>query len=471
MVLLLCALLPMALGGALLTMKKADESRARFAAVLGAFAVCSLAVYAAFTPGAHRFSLGGFLLLIDGPGRGLFSLTAALYPFAALFAADFIRKGSRGFFALFSCALGALLWMGSAGNLLTLWTGYALLALCCVPLLLFDGGENGKKAAWWGGVSLGLGLALSLTAVILLTGRGWNGFSPGGYAVSGDAGDETVALLLGVLGFGALFGLLPLTAWTARATLSLPPVSALIHSLCGSAGVIAAARLFYCLVPSEQMASWLPKSVLLLAVATAVFGEIRMLLTPDVEMRMAYSSVSNYAFMLMGVSLMSGEGLSAAMGHMATHAAAKMILFICTGIILAETGRVTAREMRGLGRHLKWTFACFTVAGLSLMGMPPLPGFVSKYALITASLAHGELWQRVSAFVMAASTVFTATDIFIVVFPAYCADADLKAGETLRDCGAAAKWALALLCLLLLGMIFVMGPMTRDFAGIGGSVL
>lgn len=467
MVLLLCALLPMALGGALLTMRRTAGKRIRSLAVPGAFAVCALAVYAAFTPGAHRFALGGLLLELDAPGRGLFALTAVIYPFAMLFSTDCLKEGGRRFFAPFSCALGALLWMGSAGNLVTMWAGYVLLALFCVPLLSAGGGADGRKAALWGGVSLGMGAALSLIAVICLVRGGWNVFESGGYAGK-SAGNESVFLLLGVLGFGALFGLLPLTVWTAKATMAPAPVSALIHGLCGSAGVIAAARLLYDLVPAAQLAPWLPQAVLLLAAASAVFGEVRMLLNSNVEMRMAFSSVSNYAFMLMGLSLMTGAGFSAAMEHMATHAAAKTILFICTGIILAETGRASAREMRGLGKYLKWTFFCFTLAGLSLMGLPPLPGFVSKYALITASFAHGDLWQRAGAFVMAASTVFTAMDIFIVVFPAYCADADLKDGKTFRDCGPAAKWALAALCLLLVGMIFVMGPMLRDFAGIGG---
>lgn len=470
MMLLLCVLLPAVLGGVLLGMKRAGDGPLKAVAVAGAAIACALSLIAAFLPGEQAFALGVFQLKMDGPARALFALCGVLFPFAMLFAVDFMKRHERrrAFLALYACALGAVLLMGCAGSLIALWAGYAWLAAACVPLLGFSGGADGKKALRWGGVSLGIGLILSLAAVIGFLAGGRYAFAPGGYE-SAAAGNETLYVLLGILGFGALFGLLPLTGWTGKSTLAPAPASALLHALCGSAGVIAAARVLSFLAPGAALAAWLPTVLLLLGMGTACWGEIRMLRTPDVEMRMACSSVSNYAFMLMALCLMNGAGLAAALSHMVTHAAAKMILFICTGIILEETGRITAKDMHGLGRHLPWTFTCFTVAGLSLMGMPPLPGFVSKYALITAAFSSGDMWQRAGAFVMAISTVFTAADIFVVVFPAFCAEPELKNGEQLRDCGAAAKWALALLCLALTAMIFAMSAMTRDFAGMGGG--
>ena len=253
-------------------------------------------------------------------------------------------------------------------------------------------------------------------------------------------------------------------------TLSPAPVSALLHALAGSAGVFALIRiLFYTVSPLDLQGTWLQMALLAVSVVTAVYSEIRMLRARDVEMRRAWSSVGNYSFMLLGLALLNAEGLTAAMSHLLSHGLTKMALFFCTGIILERTGRTMAREMYGLGKILPWTFAVFTLAGLSLMGVPPLPGFVSKYALITAAFLQGGTWQHIGAFVMAASTVFTAADILIVVFPAFCMSPSLREGETLRDCGSRAKWALGILCAILVAVSVLAGPIMNELMKIGGG--
>lgn len=476
MLLLLCVLLPILLGAALPLLPGKGPKASALWSLTGVCLTAALLLAAVFSGRDERFALFAgaapfcFALRLDGAARLYLALTAVLWPPAVLFALEMMRTAPRrdAFFAWYTAAMGAAVLTGCAGNLLTLLLAFLLTVLAGWPLVRHMRDGDSLKASRSYAVCAAAGGLLALVCAAGFSAFGLGDFDPAGSG--GQIGRVPLAifLLAGFLGFGMLAGILPFSGWMAKATLAPAPVSALLHTMSANAGIIAVMRLLYGVAsPAALAGGWLQNALLIAAIATAAYGEIRMLRTPDVEMRIAWSSVGNFSFMLIALSLFSGEGLTAALSHMLSHSLAKAALFFCTGIILMKTRRVTVREMHGIGRHLPWTFAVFTVAGLSLMGMPPLPGFVSKSALITASFSQGGWWQHTGAVVMAVSTVLTAMDIFIVVFPAFCMHPTLEDGEELRDCGAAAKTALAVLCALMAAASLLAGPLTRDLQAIG----
>ena len=477
MLLLICVLLPLAAGCVLRLVPRPGKRLLRGGAAAVSCLTALLMLYAAlWGPEAEwafprEMGAVGLLLRLDRAGKGFWLLTAAVCMPIVLFSMEFMEKDRRDhvFFARLLAAFGALALAGCAGNLLTLTLSVLLLAVLFLLLAGHTRDRDGFRAGTRCARCLLPGALLALISAVGLALRGLGAFQWGGPAGAAE-GATVVFALLGFVGFGALTGLLPLTGWMADVTLAPAPVSALLHALGGGAGVLAVMRLLYCALPAGTLAGWPRTALMILCAATALYGEVRMLRTADVEMRLAWSTVSNLSFALIGLSLLTGAGLAAGLAHAAYHALAKIPLFFCTGIILLRTGRITVREMHGLGKHLPWAFGAFTLAGMSLMGMPPLVGFVSKYALITAAFSQGGTLEIFSAVIMAVSTVFTAADIFTVVFPAFCGQPSLKEGKTLWDCGALARTALILLCALLLAASFLAGPAARALTALGGGI-
>jgi len=202
---------------------------------------------------------------------------------------------------------------------------------------------------------------------------------------------------------------------------------------------------------------------------TVLYGAAMAVREKHVKRRLAWSTVSNLSYMLFGLALLTPRGMAAGLSHMVFHGLMKIILFFCAGAVMVQTGRTRVREMHGLGGKMPWTFLAFTLAGVSLLGVPPLPGFVGKYALITAALEAGGTLPLTGAVAILAAAVLTAVYIFTVVYPAFFMAYHPYPGEKApRDPGTPMKLSLALLCLtLLLASVFAGRVMDflNDLAG------
>ena len=186
--------------------------------------------------------------------------------------------------------------------------------------------------------------------------------------------------------------------------------------------------------------------------------------------RLAWSTVSNLSYMLLGLSLLSEGGMQAGLAHMIFHSLAKIILFFCAGAVLTQTGRTQVRQMHGLGRKMPLTFAAFTIAGLSLVGVPPLPGFISKYALVTAAFEAGDALSIVGAVALMMATVLTVIYVMTIVFPAYFVQFHPAEGEELpRDPGVCMKTSLVILTALLIAAAVFADPIMRLLQTVAGG--
>ena len=446
-------------------------------------------------------------LRLDGAGKIYIGLAALLWPLATLYAVEYMRHEERegNFYTWFLLAYGAAIFLAAAENLFTLYIFYELLTMCTVPLVWHKRDEESTKAALTYMLYLIGGAALGFAAVVLLP---WAGGEDGrfflygnlpmlslqmGYSMGGTMGNPAYFFvdqkmqwiaLLGFVGFGVKAAVLPLCRWLPKASVAPTPVTALLHAVAVvNAGVFAVLRvLYYELPPSQIRGHWAQTVMLILSAGTLLYAAVMAVREQHVKRRLAWSTVSNLSYMLLGLSLTSKSGLQAGLAHMIFHSLAKIILFFCAGAVLTQTGRTQVRQMHGLGRKMPLTFAAFTVAGLSLVGVPPFPGFLSKYALVTAAfesssqvqlVGESGVWPIVGAVALMAATVLTVIYVMTIVFPAYFLPYHPEEGEALpRDPGARMKTSLIILtALLIAAAVFADWIMTllQTLAG-GGAI-
>ena len=168
--------------------------------------------------------------------------------------------------------------------------------------------------------------------------------------------------------------------------------------------------------------TWAQTVAAVFAAITVVYASCRALRSPHLKRRLAYSTVANLSYILLGATMMTPAGLIAAVLHMLFHAVNKITLFFCAGAVFYRTGKEYVYEIAGFGRKIMpVTMFCFTVTGLGLMGIPPLTGFISKWRLGTAAADTGLPigYLAAGALVLAAllAALYIITVVFLVYFP------------------------------------------------------
>ncbi len=489
MLLLICGLLPVVLGGLLPFLRIKSRTVRMVYAVLSSCAVSAFLLYLIFAETGEkaleliRFSDAfRFSLRLDGAGKVYLTAAAVLWPLAVLYAVEYMRHEERegNFFAWFIITYGAAILLGCADNLFTLYIGYEFLTLCTVPLVWHKRDEESTRAALIYMLYLIGGAALGFVAVLLVPRAcGFDGaFRLGGtlsMAVRSyvDPLYQWIALF-GFLGFGVKAAVLPLCRWLPTASVAPTPVTALLHAVAVvNAGVFAVLRVLYYEVPASCIQGAWPQTVMLsLCAATIVFAAVMAVREQHVKRRLAWSTVSNLSYMLLGLSLLTEQGMAAGLAHLVFHSLTKIILFFCAGAVLTQTGRTQVREMHGLGKKMPVVFLSFLLAGVSLLGVPPLPGFVSKYALVTAAFAQGSPLAICGVVAILLAAVLTVIYVFTIAYPAFFMKPRLSAGETEpRDPGPCMKTVFAVLAALLVCAGIFAGSVMQYLTNLAGGVI
>jgi multicomponent Na+:H+ antiporter subunit D len=156
--------------------------------------------------------------------------------------------------------------------------------------------------------------------------------------------------------------------------------------------------------------------LMLLAVAAILVASLVAIFQDNVKRMLAYSSVAQIGYIILGISLATTAGISAGMLHLFNHAMIKGALFMTMGCIFLRLGSVELRDMQGLARQMPWTMAAFVAGGLSLVGLPLTSGFISKWYLVNAALADG-YWPL--AVLILVSSLLALIYIWRVVEAAY----------------------------------------------------
>lgn len=423
--------------GAVLVMLTGRRPNLREACSFAASAVTfgTIASLAPAVLAGKRFALHLFTLL---PGVSLtlradsfsmvFALVASfLWIVTVLYSIGYMRglgeHAQTRFSACFALALFGAVGCAFADNLFTLYLFYEIVSITTYPLVAHhqdrEGYEGGRKyLVYLTGTAKGLVLpAVILTYVMCGTLDFSDNIRTGIFP--GDASRLMVTITYAclILGF-AKNGVMPFHNWLPSAMVAPTPVSALLHAVAVvKVGVFSTTRVMLYLFGVDNMAAFN------LGVPTAWFVSFTILaaslvaLSKDnLKARLAYSTVSQLSYIILGVALLTPAGIEGGIIHIVNHALAKITLFFCAGAIFVATNKKDISEMKGLGRTMPLTFAAFAVASLSMIGVPPVGGFISKwYLLVGAMDAH----QIGIAAVLLVSTILNAAYFAPVVYQAY----------------------------------------------------
>lgn len=379
---------------------------------------------------------------VDPLGITFALLASGLWIVTAFYAggyarADDLRHRPR-FFAAFAASVGAAMGIAFAGDLLTFFLFYETLTLATYPLVVHKETERafaaGRRYLFF---ALGSGLSL-LTAIAwtwFLTGT--LAFAPGGFlAGAGSPAVLTALFVLFVLGVSVKSAVMPLHSWLPAAMVAPTPVSALLHAVAVvKGGVFGVMRVLgFVFGPAALGALTAPRVFAALAAVTIVVGSLMALRQENLKRRLAYSTVVHLSYIVLGAALVAPSGLIGSTMHMVNHGLAKITLFFCAGAIYVTTRLENVGDLRGLGHRMPWTFAAFTAASLSLVGVPGLAGFVSKLFLARGAVEAGDL---AALAIMLGASLFTAAYLLPIVqiafFPGPVAEGEPERHPGVRE--------------------------------------
>ncbi len=390
------------------------------------------------------------------------ALASGLWIINSIYSIGYMRgnkeKNQTRFYTCFALSLAATMGVAFAGNLFTLFLFYELLTLSTYPLVAHKGdAATVRSARVYLGVLLGTSIGLFLPAIIwTYSVAGTGDFSPGGI-LAGKLNDPEIGLLLGLFVFGiAKAAVMPMHRWLPAAMVAPTPVSALLHAVAVvKAGVFAITKIIVYVFGVDFLFSS-PSSGWLLYVAafTIVMASLIALRQTNIKRLLAYSTIAQLSYVVMAAAILKPLAEVGAAVHIVAHAFGKITLFFAAGAIYVASKKTEIYQLRGIGRRMPWTMTAFTIGALSMIGVPPTAGFVSKWFILAGAFEANNL---VAIFTIIASTVLNAAYFLPILYLAWFENEDSEAIEH-GEAPVAAVLALCLTALLTLAFFLFNGP-------------
>ena len=321
--------------------------------------------------------------------------------------------------------MSVLMGLAFAGNLFTLFVFYEMLTLTTYPLVAHKGTAEALRSA-----RTYLGILVVTSVCFLLAGiiatyayTGDLSFKPGGVFTKALASGAMSAPVLGTLFLLYMYGigkaaLMPMHRWLPAAMVAPTPVSALLHAVAVvKAGVFTVLKVIvYTFGPltliKYNQGSWL----IYMAGATILIASFIALFQDNLKRRLAYSTVSQLSYVIIAAALLSPISIMAAALHIAAHAFGKITLFFAAGSIYTAAHKTEVSQLDGIGRRMPFTMAAFTIGALSMIGLPPTAGFISKWYLLTAAW---ETDYHLVVGIVILSTLLNAAYFLPIVYRAF----------------------------------------------------
>ena len=328
----------------------------------------------------------------------LFALIASsLWIVTTVYAIGYMRGHGESdqtrFFAFFAIAISATMGVALSANLITLFLFYELLTLSTYPLVTHAGTAEARRGGRvYLGILIGTSMAFLLPAIIAtwyFTGSVT--FEAGGI-LAGKISPLTTGILFALFAFGiGKAALMPFHRWLPAAMVAPTPVSALLHAVAVvKAGVFSILKIVIYVFGIDLLAQNGVRDLMLWVVAITILGASIIAMNQDnLKRRLAYSTVSQLSYVVLGAVLASAAGVAGAAIHIATHAVGKITLFFCAGAILVAAHKTRVSELDGLGRQMPITMGAFLIASISIAGLPPLAGMWGKWYLAIGALDSG----------------------------------------------------------------------------------
>ena len=372
----------------------------------------------AFLPGIP-FALGA-----DANSVLFVTLSSVLWFCTTLYAVGYLEDSPHRsrFFGFFSLCVTATTGIALSANLVTFLTFYELLTVTTYPLIV----HRGTPEALRGGkiyltYTLVGGAILLLAVVWLHSLAGPVVFKERGILQSLAAshrGELQIVFLLFMLGLGVKAAIVPLHGWLPKAMVAPAPVRALLHAVAVvKAGAFGIVRIVYDVYGAQTAASLgVLQPLAIAAGVTIVYGSVRALFQDELKKRLAYSTVSQVAYVVLGVAIVGPVATIGGLAHLVHQGLMKITLFFCAGNYAETLGTHRVSEMNGVGRRMPWTTAAFTVAALGMIGVPFLAGAVTKQYLKLGAEQAGDEWV---VWVLTASSVLNAAYFLPILWRAW----------------------------------------------------
>ena len=346
-------------------------------------------------------------LHIEPLGYVFACLASFLWIVTTVYAIGYMRahheQNQTRFYFWFALAIAATMGIAFSGDMLTLFVFYEILTLATWPLVTHSQTREARRS---GRIYLGVLLSTSMGLLLLSTSLIWwlNGtleFQPGGVF------DDTVAAsVLAIIYALFVFGvgkaaLMPFHNWLPAAMVAPTPVSALLHAVAVvKAGVFTIIKgTFYLFGLDNLSASGANEYLLPVAAITIILASLIAMQQDNLKARLAYSTVSQLSYVVLGALLANVIGVIAAAMHLVMHAFAKITLFFCAGAIMVASHKTEISDMRGLGRRMPYTMGAFVIGALGIIGLPPLGAIWSKWYL-TLGVIGNEYWSILGVIVV-----------------------------------------------------------------------
>jgi multicomponent Na+:H+ antiporter subunit D len=335
------------------------------------------------------------------------------------------EKHQTRFYVCFALSIASVMGIAFASNMFTLFVFYEALSLVTFPLVTHKGTPEAITAGrTYLGILMGTSVCLMLPAMIATyVYTGTLEFTPGGVFTQPLRENVLTPGLFGLIFALYMFGvskaaLMPAHRWLPAAMVAPTPVSALLHAVAVvKAGVFAVVKIAVYIIGIDQLrlydqGGWL----LYVAGLSIVIASFIALFQDNLKARLAYSTISQLSYVTLGVALLSAISIRAAAIHIAAHAFGKITLFFAAGSIYTASHKTKVSELDGIGRRMPWTMAAFTIGTVSMIGLPPAAGFISKWYLMQGA------WTAESKFtvlVLCISTLLNAAYFLPIVYRAF----------------------------------------------------
>jgi len=335
----------------------------------------------------------GVSVRVDIVSFSLALISSFVWMLVAIYSIDYMshEHGQDRYYPVFIFTLGSCLGIFLAGDFFTLFIFFELMSLISYVLIIHEETEEALRAGYkYLILTIIGGLALFFAIILTFELSGSVSLSEGNL-VTETGTLALLAFLSYLIGFGMKAGVFPLHVWLPDAHPVAPsPASALLSGIMLKTGAYGLLRVLFHVynIPLIKEAHW---DVVLgvIAIITILLGSAVAITQDDLKRRLAYSSIGQMGYVIMGMALLNEKALTGDVFHIFSHALMKSTLFLAAGAIIWKTGLRNINDLNGIGRKMPVTMGAFTIAALAMIGIPPLNGFLSKWTLSLGALDAG----------------------------------------------------------------------------------
>jgi multicomponent Na+:H+ antiporter subunit D len=390
------------------------------------------------------------------------ALASGLWIINSVYSIGYMRgnkeRNQTRFYVMFAVSLAATMGVAFAGNLITLFLFYEVLTLSTYPLVAHKGDENTVRSARvYLGILLTTSIGLFLPAIIWTYAvAGGGDFVPGGF-LSEHMEGPAVGLLLGLFVFGVgKAAVMPVHRWLPAAMVAPTPVSALLHAVAVvKAGVFTITKIIVYVFGVEFLFSEPSSGWLLYAAAfTIIAASVVALRQQNLKRLLAYSTIAQLSYVVMAAAILKPLAEIGAAIHMVAHAFGKITLFFAAGAIYVAAKKTEINQLKGIGRRMPITMTAFTIGALSMIGVPPTAGFVSKWYILAGAFQDD---NYVALATIILSTVLNAAYFLPIIYMTWFMRDETPPGKEHGEAPWPAVLALALTALLTIAFFFFNG--------------